>query len=95
MSNTVETFILGSGGIPDWVKSYMSNGVIQKIENEDGVFYRINSPTGMKKASVGDVVVRTRSGVNLVPADKAEKYKMVANVPHIDVKVDEAKDDEE
>lgn len=95
MSNTVETFILGSGGIPDWVMSYMSNGVIQKIENEDGVYYRINSPVGVKKAQVGDVIVKTRSGVSLVPADKAEKYKMVANVPHIDVKVDEAKDDEE
>lgn len=96
MSNTVETYVIGNGNIPDWIKGYMANGIVQKIEDDyAGTYYfRINSPTGVKKGNIGDVLVRTRSGVSLVPAEKAEKFKMV-NVPHIDVKVDEAKEDEE
>lgn len=93
MPKVVETFVLGSGGVPDWVKSFMINGIIQKVENDDEVFYRINTPVGIKKAVAGDVVVRTRSGVSLVPADKAEKYKMVQKKPQKNEKMDDTKED--
>ena len=81
MGKIVETFVIGNGKVPDWVNGYMSNGVIQRVENDDEVFYRINSPVGIKIAHVGDVLVRTKSGVSLVPADKAEKFRMVKK-PH-------------
>lgn len=91
MGKTIETFVIGSGKVPDWINGFMSNGIIQRIENDDETFYRINTPVGIKKAFVGDVLVRTKSGVSLVPADKAEKYKMVhKRVP----KVEKAKDEE-
>jgi len=77
MPKTIETFILGSGNIPDWVKGYMSNNIIQRVENDDEVFYRINSPQEIKIAHEGDVIVKTKSGVGLVPKDKAEKFKMI------------------
>lgn len=77
MPKIVQTYIIGSGKIPDWINGFMSNGIIQRIENDDDeVYYRINTPVGIKKAYNGDVLVRTKSGVSLVPADKAEKYKM-------------------
>lgn len=93
MPKVVETFVLGSGGVPDWVKSFMINGIIQKVENDDEVFYRINTPVGIKIAHNGDVIVRTRSGVSLVPADKAEKYKMVQKKPQKNEKMDDTKED--
>ena len=77
MGKIVETFVIGSGKVPDWVNGFMLNGVIQRVENDDEMFYRINSPVGIKIAHEGDVLVRTKSGVSLVPADKAEKFKMV------------------
>lgn len=93
MPKIVETFILGSGKVPDWVKGFMTSGIIQKVENDDEVFYRINTPVGIKKAIVGDVIVKTRSGVSLVPADKAEKYKMIQKKPQKVEKVDDTKED--
>ena len=77
MAKLVETFVLGSGRVPDWVNGFMSNGIIQRIDKDDEVTYRINTPVGVKKAVVGDVIVKTKSGVSLVPANKAEKFKMV------------------
>ena len=89
MSKTIETFVIGSGRVPDWINGFMLNGIIQKIENDDEVFYRINTPVGVKRANIGDVLVRTKSGVSLVPADKAEKFKMIRK-PQKNEKVDEA-----
>lgn len=91
MAKVVETFVLGSGKVPEWVNGFMSNGIIQKIDNDGEVSYRINTPVGVKKANVGDVIVRTKSGVSLVPADKAEKFKMIKKPQ---VKVAENKEDE-
>lgn len=93
MGKIVETFIIGSGKVPDWVNGFMLNGVIQKVENDDEVFYRINSPVGVKIAHDGDVLVRTKSGVSLVPADKAEKFKMVRK-PQKTEKLVETKEEE-
>lgn len=91
MAKVVETFVLGSGKVPEWVNGFMSNGIIQKIDNDGEVSYRINTPVGVKKANVGDVIVRTKSGVSLVPADKAEKFKMIKKPQ---AKVAENKEDE-
>ncbi len=89
MGNTVETYIVGSGKIPEWISGFMSNGIIQKVENDDETYFRINSPVGMKKAYNGDVLVRTKSGVSLVPADKAEKFRMVRKPQKVEPKKDE------
>lgn len=94
MPKLVETYIVGSGKVPDWVNGFMSNGIVQKIENDDEMYYRINSPVGIKKAYNGDVLVRTKSGVSLVPADKAEKFKMVRKPQKVE-KLDETKEDKE
>ena len=94
MGNTIETYIVGSGKVPDWVNGFMTSGIVQRIENDDETYYRINSPVGIKKAYDGDVLVRTKSGVSLVPADKAEKFKMVKKPQKVEKSV-EAKEDEE
>ena len=88
MGKTIETYIVGSK-VPDWMSGFMSNGVVQRIENDDEVYYRINSPVGIKIAHNGDVLVRTKSGVSLVPADKAEKFKMVRKPQKVEANKDE------
>ena len=94
MAKLVETYILGSGKVPEWVNGFMANGIIQRIEGDDDVFYRINTPVGIKKAIDGDVIIRTKSGVSLVPADKAEKFKILPKRQKDD-KSGETKEDKE
>lgn len=86
MPKTIETFILGNGNAPDWLKDAMSNGTVQKSENEEGVSYVIHTPNGVKVAHDNDVVVRIATGVSLVPADKAEKYRMVRKPQKVEAK---------
>jgi len=88
MGKTIETYIIGSK-VPDWLNGFMSNGVVQRVENDDEVYYRINSPVGTKIAHNGDVLVRTKSGVSLVPADKAEKFKMVKKPQKVETNKEE------
>lgn len=61
-------FILGDV-IPDWIEQYSKAGRIKfEYDDESNVISAtIHSPTGVKKAKLGDTIVSTGSGLIVIP----------------------------
>ena len=69
--NKNKRFVLGQM-IPDWIESYSKTGRIKfEYDDENNVISAtIHSPTGVKKAKLGDTIVSTGSGLIVVPSLK-------------------------
>ena len=68
--NKNKRFVLGQM-IPDWIESYSKTGRIKFEYDENNVISAtIHSPTGVKKAKLGDTIVSTGSGLIVVPSLK-------------------------
>lgn len=62
-------FVLGIGVIPDWIEPFSKAGRI-KFEYDEELNLEsaiINSPTGVKKAYIGDTISATGSGLIVFP----------------------------
>ena len=63
-------FVLGNGVIPDWIESFSKTGRIKFEYDEEFkniISATIHSPTGVKKAKIGDTIISTGSGLIVVP----------------------------
>lgn len=70
-------FILGNGAIPDWIEPFSKAGRI-KFHYDDEINLTsatIQSPTGIKNANVGDTIVKTNSGLIVIPKTNNAKEK--------------------
>lgn len=62
-------FVLGNGVIPDWIETFSKAGRIKFNYDEELNLESatINSPTGVKKAYIGDTISATGSGLIVIP----------------------------
>ena len=61
-------FVLGNGIIPGWIEQFSRNGRIKFEYDEDKniISATIHSQTGVKKAIIGDTIVKANSGLIVV-----------------------------
>lgn len=73
-----ETFVVGKEKIPQWFNDQASIGRAKVNKDEDGELLNIiiYGPTGNKIAKIGDSVMNTRSGLVVIPEEKAKKYNV-------------------
>ena len=66
-------FILGDN-IPIWIEQFSRNGRIKFHYDEELNLESatINSPTGVKKAYIGDTIVATGSGLIVIPKGRVK-----------------------
>ena len=62
-------FVLGMEPIPEWTEMFSKRGRIKFVyDDELNLMYAIiQSPTGPKKANIGDTIVRANSGLIIIP----------------------------
>lgn len=100
MSNNVLTYVLGSRNVPDWVNSEAEAGRIKISYNDDAEIEYAKVASGNKEynAKVGDTIVKSKSGLVVIPKDKAKKYmptsKPTPKKVEEDIKEEEAKEEE-
>ena len=77
----VKKFVFGKETNPQWFVEQCSLGRV-KINYEDGEIINatIYTPTKSIIAIPGDVILYTKSGLSVLPADKAVKYGVQKNV---------------
>lgn len=77
-----ETFILGRGSVPSWFNDEANKGRAKLIYNEDEelIGAKVFMATKMVNANVGDTIMLLKSGLAVVPREKAKKYKVQNDV---------------
>lgn len=72
-----QSYVLGSGKVPTWLNDEASKGRV-KFNYDDGDFINaiVFTPTQTVTANKGDVVLSLKSGLAVLPADKAKQYSM-------------------
>lgn len=73
-----KTFVLGRDAIPEWFNESARQGraklVYDPDDQTDLIGAVIFAPTRTVNANLGDVIMKSRSGLMVVPKDKAAKY---------------------
>lgn len=74
MDRVLGRHIVTGKGFPDWVKQELASGK-GKLNADDGEFQSLlfYTPSGTVVAKAGDVVLKTKAGIVVVP-QKARKY---------------------
>lgn len=73
----VEHFTIGEGNFPNWFNEALVKGRAKVDRDEyDGSLKNIvvKTVSGSVKGKIGDVILNTRSGILVVPREKATKY---------------------
>lgn len=73
----IEHFIVGEGNFPNWFNNSLVKGrarVIRDIDTGELNGVTVFTVSGPVNGKIGDVVINTRSGVLVIPRDKAKKY---------------------
>lgn len=74
----VKTFVLGKDAIPEWFNESARHGraklVYDPDDQTDLVGAVIFAPTKTVNANIGDMIMKSRTGLMVVPKDKAAKY---------------------
>ena len=67
-------FVLGDENIPIWIEQFSRNGRIKFVYDDELNLESatINSPTGVKKAYIGDTIVATGSGLIVIPKGRVK-----------------------
>ena len=74
----IKDFVLGKGRIPTWFNEQCEKGRAKINYDEDGgiINATIHTPTKSIKAKVGDSIMLAKSGLQVVPKEKAIKYRI-------------------
>lgn len=76
-----EIYIVGDGKKPEWLVAETNGGRIKMVFEDDELLYAIvNTAGGIKKAQVGDVILKQKTGLAVVSKEKAVKFKLIPNV---------------
>lgn len=73
----VEHFTIGEGNFPNWFNEALVKGRAKVNRDEyDGSLKNIvvHTVSGQVKGKTGDVILNTRSGILVVPRERAAKY---------------------
>ena len=77
MQGVVLKFVVGEG-FPDWFNEEVGKGRARINYDNDGKLKNITLFTVSKQitANIGDVIVKTNTGMSLIPDEKAVKYRI-------------------
>lgn len=76
-----EIYIVGDGKKPEWLVAETNGGRIKMVFEDDELLYAVvNTAGGVKKAQVGDVILKQKTGLAVVSKEKAVKFKLIPNV---------------
>lgn len=91
MGEKVDIYIVTGNNYPAWVGDASRRGLVRVSVDEDGEFDKIvvETNTGRKFAKIGDVLVKTRTGISVLTGEQAKKYKVVPKNMKVEVKQDE------
>lgn len=73
----VEHFTIGDGNFPNWFNEALVKGRAKVNRDEYDNSLKdivVKTVSGPARGKIGDVVLRTRSGILVVPKEKAAKY---------------------
>lgn len=75
MDKDIKKYIIGTNPIPDWVKEFCRVGKIRFNYDEDEfIDVSVSVQSNVVKANNGDLLLKSRSGLIVIPKDKAEMY---------------------
>lgn len=74
----IKEFILGKGKVPNWFNEKCTQGKAKVDYDDDGemVGATIHTPIKTIKAKIGDSIILAKSGLQVVPKEKAIKYRI-------------------
>lgn len=75
--NKFYTIQKNNEGAPEWFHNECAAGRIRLFY--DGEYLEkvtVFTPTKTVTGKIGDVIVKSRTGMNIIPKDKAKKYKV-------------------
>lgn len=73
----IERFTVGNGNFPNWFNNELLKGrgkVNRDLYTNDVTSVTIYTVGGTLNAMVGDVIMKTRNGMTVIPAEKARQY---------------------
>ena len=86
----IDVYIVGDGRKPDWLDSESAGGRIRMVYDDGELLHAsVSTVGGVKKAKAGDVIVKQKSGLSVLTAEQARKYKLIPVVKKSEVKKDE------
>lgn len=89
-----EVYIVGDGKKPEWLVAETNGGRIKMVFEDDELLYAVvNTAGGIKKAFVGDVILKQKTGLAVVSKEKAVKFRLIPNVKMQKEKKEEKKDE--
>lgn len=74
----VKEFVLGKGKMPDWFNEKCAQGRA-RVEYDDEhnlIGVTVHMPTKTVFAEVGDSIMLVKSGLQVIPKEKAKKYNV-------------------
>ncbi len=73
-----ETFVVGKDKFPDWFNQQAAMGRARTVRDDDGniEYVVINNASGSYRAKVGDSVMKSKTGLLVIPQKTAQKYRM-------------------
>ena len=63
------------------------------FEDDDLQYAVVNTASGVKRANVGDVILKQKTGLAVVSKEKAVKFRLIPNVKIKEVKKEVTKDE--
>lgn len=74
----IKDFVLGKGKIPNWFNEQCEKGRAKiNYDDESNIINAtIHTPTKSIKAKIGDSIMLAKSGLQVVPKEKAIKYRI-------------------
>lgn len=78
----LEMFSVGKEKIPNWFNEEARKGrcKINKGDDDELINIVIYGPTGANVANIGDSIMKTKSGMLVIPEEKAKKYNVQKNI---------------
>lgn len=75
MANEVKKFVVGQGKFPMWFNEEAAKGRVKlNYDGNELQTITVFAPTKTLTAKHGDVIMMLKSGLTVVPAEKAVKY---------------------
>ena len=74
----IKDFTLGKGKIPNWFNEQCEKGRAKINYDDDGSIINatIHTPIKSVKAKIGDSIMLANSGLQVIPKEKAIKYRI-------------------
>ena len=73
-----DDFVVGKDKFPEWFNEQAAMGRVRTVRNDDGDidYVIVNNASGSFRAKVGDSILKTKTGLIVIPQKTAQKYHM-------------------